>query len=90
MGLVAGAGRVIVGLPPFSMDGRSRLVPACTYPLTGEGEADLIVTELVVFRFPGGCLTLEEIAPEVDLDTLVRLTQARFQVSGGLKTMAVE
>jgi acyl CoA:acetate/3-ketoacid CoA transferase beta subunit len=46
-----------------------------------------VVTELGVFRFIDGVLTLEEIAPEIDLTRLAELTEARFVTAAGIKVM---
>ena len=89
MDLVAGARRVIVAMPHFGKDGSSKIVKTCTFPVTGYGEADLVVTELGVFAFPGGRLTLVEIAPEIRVDELKALTHAAFDVPPRLKTMAL-
>lgn len=89
MDLVAGARQVVVAMPHCSGNGKSKLVHSCTLPVTGFQEADLVVTELAVFRFPEGRMTLTEIAPEIDLEGLKTMTEARFQVDAGLRTMAV-
>ncbi|WP_022669143.1 3-oxoacid CoA-transferase subunit B [Desulfospira joergensenii] len=88
MDLVTGAKRVIVGMPHFQKNGQSKIVESCTFPITGLHEADLIVTELGVFDFPGGFLTLEEIAPELDVHTLRSVTRAEFRISDQLRPMA--
>lgn len=89
MDLVTGAKRVIVSMPHFLKNGRSKIVKQCSYPITGCNEADLIVTELGVFDFPDNKLTLEEIAPEIELEELVALTEAHFEISQNLKIMDV-
>lgn len=89
MDLVVGAKKVIVGMSHFQKDGTSKIVKKCGFPITGNNEADLIVTELGVFDFPDGKLTLEEIAPEISVEELVSLTDAEFKISGKLKKMDV-
>jgi hypothetical protein len=45
---------------------------------------DIIVTEYALFRFAGGRMTLEEIAPEITLDELKSVTSVEYAVSPGL------
>lgn len=90
MDLVTGARQVIIGMPHFQKNGKSKIVKNCSYPITGYNEADLIVTELAVFDFSNGELTLKEIAPEISLEEMIRLTDANFKVSDDLKKMTPE
>jgi 3-oxoacid CoA-transferase B subunit len=87
MDLVTGAKQVIVGMQHNTRDGRPKLVKRCTMPVTGYSEVDIVVTELGVFYFTGDRLVLKEIAPEVSLEALTTLTEARFVVSENLKTL---
>jgi 3-oxoacid CoA-transferase B subunit len=89
MDLVAGARQVVVALPHTSGKGQPKLVRKCALPITGYHEADLVVTELAVFRFREGRMVLEELAPEIDLEGLRALTPARFTVDDHLKRMQV-
>jgi len=89
MDLVTGAKQVIVGMQHTTRDGKSKLVKGCRLPVTGFGEVDLVVTELGVFAFKARRLVLKEIAPEVSLESLTALTEARFEVSPGLQPMAL-
>lgn len=89
MDLVTGARQVIVAMPHTSGDGAPRLVKRCSLPVTGFHEADLVVTELAVFRFREGRMWLEELAPEIDLEGLRAITAARFEVSPDLVPMPV-
>ncbi|PIE66180.1 MAG: succinyl-CoA--3-ketoacid-CoA transferase [Desulfobacterales bacterium] len=87
MDLVSGAKKVIIGMSHFQKNGASKIVKKCTYPVTGCGLADMIVTELGVFRFPEGKLTLTEIAPEIDINQLIQLTEAHFHVPDDVREM---
>ena len=89
MDLVTGAKQVIVGMQHTTKDGKSKLVKRCRLPVTGFGEVDLVVTELGVFAFDARRLVLKEIAPEISLEALTAITEARFQVSPGLQPMAL-
>lgn len=60
MDLAVGARRVLVMMRLFTRDGVSKLVPACTYPLTGPACVDLVYTDHGVFApGPDGVRVLE-------------------------------
>ncbi|WP_276205471.1 CoA-transferase, partial [Sphingomonas montana] len=65
MDLVAGVKRVVVVMDHANKHGESKVLEACTLPLTGKGVVDLIVTDLCVMAVDpdGGGLTLIELAP---------------------------
>lgn len=73
MDLVTGARRVIVAMT-HTAKGRSKIVHACTLPLTSSRCVDLIVTELAVMEPSPTGLILKELAPGVDLESLQRAT----------------
>lgn len=84
MDLVSGASQVIVAMLHCTGKGKSKIVRSCSLPVTGYNEADMIVTELAVFRFVEKKLTLVEICPGIDLETIRRKTEAPFVVSPDL------
>lgn len=90
MDLVSGAKKVIIAMTHTTKTGKPKLVKECSLPVTGIGEADIVVTELAVFHFENGELVLKEIAPEVSLEQIRSLTEAEFKVSAGLKTMDID
>lgn len=81
MDLASGAKRLIVTMTHASRDGRSKIVPSCTLPLTATGVVDVIITELAVFRFCGGRLTLTELMEGVTLDEVRSKTEAAFEIA---------
>lgn len=89
MDLVTGAKEVVIAMQHTSKNGKSKLVKQCTLPITGIGEADMVVTEYAVFFFDGGRLVLKEIAPEITVDELRNITEADFEVSPDLQPMTL-
>lgn len=60
MDLAVGARRVLVMMRLFTRDGAAKLVPACTYPLTGPACVSLVYTDYGVFApGPDGVRVLE-------------------------------
>ena len=53
-------------------------MPACTLPLTARGVVDVLITDLAVFTFEGGRLTLVELMPGATLDEVRAKTAAAF------------
>jgi len=87
MDLVAGVKRVIVVMEHVSKDGASKLLKACSLPLTGANVVDMVVTELGVFTIdkkgkPG--VTLVELADGVSVDQVKKSTEATLTVKPGL------
>jgi len=81
MDLVVGAKRVIVTMTATSSRGAPKVVADCRYPLTAAGAADVIVTELSVFRLVEGELHLTELLGDATLDEVEEVTEAPFVVS---------
>jgi acetate CoA/acetoacetate CoA-transferase beta subunit len=88
MDLVAGAKRVVVAMQ-HTARGKSKIVNACTLPLTAARCVDLVVTELAVIAFPGGRATLMETAPGVTPAQVVSQTEAALAVPSQVPQMAI-
>jgi 3-oxoacid CoA-transferase len=58
--------------------GASKLVEQCSLPLTAREVVDLVITELAVFQFQDGRLTLIELMPGASLEEVREKTAARF------------
>lgn len=80
MDLATGAKRLIVTMNHTSPSGDPKIVPRCTLPLTAHGVVDTVITELAVFRYLGGRLTLTELMPGATLDQVRAATGAAFDV----------
>ena len=78
MDLASGAKRLIITLSHTSRDGVSKIVPECTLPFTAMGAVDMVITDLGVFSFEEGKLTLIELMPEVSLEEIRAKTTAEF------------
>ena len=81
MDLVVGARRVIVTMTATSSGGEPKVVAECTYPLTAAGVADVIVTELSVFRLVDGELRLTELIGGAAVEEVKDVTDAPFVVA---------
>ena len=76
MDLVAGVKRVVVVMDHASKHGESKLLHACSLPLTGKAVVDRIITNLGVFDVVEGGLAIVELADGVTEDEVRAATQA--------------
>lgn len=60
MDLAIGAKDVLVMMTLFAKDGSSKLVPNCTYPLTGVGCVSRVYTDLALFDIEPGVVIVRE------------------------------
>ena len=80
MDLVAGVRRVVVVMEHTNKAGESKILPACTLPLTGKGVVDLVITDLCTFEVENGGLVLRELAEGVTVSEIESKTLADFIV----------
>jgi 3-oxoacid CoA-transferase len=78
MDLASGAKRLIVTMTHTNSDGSPKLVPECDLPLTTRNAVDLVITDLAVFSFGPGELTLVELMPGASLEQVRASTAAEF------------
>ena len=78
MDLASGAKKLIITMTHASRDGAAKIVPECTLPLTSLKAVDLIITDLAVFTFADGQLTLTELMPGATLEEVREKTTAVF------------
>lgn len=80
MDLASGAKRLVITMAHTNRDGSLKIVPSCTLPLTAMQAVDMIITELAVFRFLEGNLTLTELMPRATQEEVRAKTAASFAV----------
>ena len=85
MDLAVGAKRVIVAMEHTDRGGNSKVVQECTYPLTGKGCVDLIVTDIAVMEVVPEGLALSEVAPGWSAQDVQAQTNAALIVSPELR-----
>jgi 3-oxoacid CoA-transferase len=78
MDLAVGAKRLIITMNYTEPDGSPKIVPTCTLPLTATGVVNMVITELAVFTFPHGQLTLTELLQGATLEEVRAKTSATF------------
>ncbi|WP_417451380.1 CoA transferase subunit B [Kordiimonas sp.] len=76
MDLVAGVKRVVVIMDHTNKAGASKLLKACSLPLTGAAVVDRIITGLGVFDVVEGGLKVVELADGVTIDDVTAATEA--------------
>ena len=75
MDLAIGAKRTVVMMEHLTKSGESKLVPQCTYPLTGLGCVRRVYTDLAVIEInPGGPAIVIERVAGLEFEELQRLT----------------
>jgi 3-oxoacid CoA-transferase subunit B len=90
MDLVASAQHIIVAMQHVNKAGESKLLPACTLPLTGVKCVKKIVTELAVLSIlPNGGFKLEERAPGVSVEEIKAATAGKLLIEGEIPEMSI-
>jgi len=74
MDLAIGAKKTFVMMEFLTRQGESKLVPACTYPLTGIGCVSRIYTDLAVIDLIGGEARVIDLVEGMDIEALRALT----------------
>ena len=90
MDLVASAENIIVAMQHTNRAGESKVLPACTLPLTGVGCVKKIVTDLAILDVdPERGFILLERAPGVSVEEIVAKTAGRLVVEGEIPEMVL-
>jgi 3-oxoacid CoA-transferase len=78
MDLASGAKRLIITMTHTNRDGSPKVVPECDLPLTTSSAVNMVITNLAVFSFVSGKLTLIELMPGATLEQVRAGTSAKF------------
>jgi 3-oxoacid CoA-transferase subunit B len=89
MDLVASARHIIVAMQHTNKAGESKLLPACTLPLTGKNCVKTVVTELGMFDMTTEGFLLVEIAPGVTVEEVKAKTAGRLVVPAQVPVMNI-
>lgn len=89
MDLVASARNIIVAMQHTNPKGESKLLPACTLPLTGVKCVKKIVTDLAVLDIGPEGFRLLERAPGVSVEEIKSKTAGRLVIPGDVPVMAL-
>ncbi|MDD3534699.1 MAG: 3-oxoacid CoA-transferase subunit B [Candidatus Cloacimonetes bacterium] len=87
MDLVTGARKVIVAMEHCDKYGNPKILKQCTLPLTAKGKVSLIITDMAVLEVTDKGLLLKELAEGVNLEDVLKATEAEVIVADELKTM---
>lgn len=89
MDLVASARHIIVAMQHTNKAGESKLLPACTLPITGKNCVKKVVTELGVFDITPDGFLLIELAPGVTVEEVKEKTAGRLVVPAQVPVMDI-
>jgi len=89
MDLVAGAKNIVVTMQHTDKAGNSKLLKACTLPLTGVSCIRKVVTDLAVIDIKDGKFHLVERAPGVSVEEIVAKTEGEMVVPANVPEMRV-
>jgi 3-oxoadipate CoA-transferase, beta subunit len=82
MDLAIGARRVLVMTSHTTKDGRPKLLPSCTYPLTAAGVVNRVYTDLAVIDVTPEGFVVREMVPGLTRDELQSKTAAPLTFGG--------
>lgn len=85
MDLLEGAKQVIVTMLHTSKDGDQKLLDECTFPITSERVADLIITERATFQWQEDHYELIEVSEGYTLQDIEQSTSLQYTISPLLK-----
>ena len=78
MDLVVGVPRIYVIMRHVDREGAAKLLPRCTYPLTGVGVVSRVYTDLAVLDVTDEGFRLVDLAPGNTLEEVQAVTEARI------------
>jgi len=89
MDLVASARNIVVAMMHTNPKGESKLLPACTLPLTGVRCVRKVVSDLAVLDITGDGFVLRERAPGVSVEEIREKTAGRLVIPGEVPEIQV-
>jgi 3-oxoacid CoA-transferase len=81
MDLATGAHRLIVTMQHCDKAGNSKVVDACTLPLTANAQVDVLITDRATFRFNEQGMNLVHLADGYSVDDVRACTDAEFAIA---------
>lgn len=78
MDLATGAKRLVITMTHTTREGEPKIMPQLTLPVTARKAVDTVITDLAVFKFMDGQLTLVEVMPGATLGQIQAATSAAF------------
>ena len=87
MDLVAGTDNIIVAMMHTNRAGSSKLLKACSLPLTGKNCITKVVTNLAYLTIENGAFILRELAPGVSVEEVKAATEGRLIVADDVVEM---
>jgi len=87
MDLLSGKGELIIVMEHRDSKGRPKLRRTCTYPLTGKGCVNYVVTDLALLRRHDGRFILDEVAPGFTPREVLELTEMKIAAGPDVRTM---
>jgi len=88
MDLASGAKRLVVTMTHTNKDGTSKVVENCDLPLTARGAVNILITDLAIFEFDDGGMTLSALMPGSSIEDVKQHTTANYRISDSLETAA--
>jgi len=90
MDLVASAENIIVAMMHTNKAGKSKLLKACSLPLTGVNCVKKIVTNLALLEVVDGGFKLLERAPGVSIEDIQKATEGNLIIEGEIPEMILD
>jgi len=88
MDLLTGAKKTIIAME-HTCKGEPKVLNKCTLPITASCVVDVLVTEFAVFTIKDKVMTLKEIATDITLEELKKITPANYIVDPNLKSYSI-
>src|SRR5690625_3326506 len=80
MDLLTGANQIIITMGYVTRDGAPKFVDQCTYPITSTRKADMLITDLAVFKWKETSYELIELLNNATLKDVEKNTTATYTV----------